>query len=179
MRYSHMLAASASLASSNAWKLLVASYKAPSEVAGPVRTLEYHPETSSLNITYTSHDCGTMPSWLEMSSCGRIVTCVDEAIPGSLTMLSIKTNGGLEKLSSTNTLGGPVSSQYFNNESAVALAHVCLSDQGKPSHDLTSPRSTIHQPYRRSQLETARFCPCRISLLTFQVRILSGRTPRK
>jgi hypothetical protein len=129
MRYGNMLVATASLATSNAWRLLVASYKAPSEVAGAVRTLEYHPETSLLNITHISHACGSMPSWLEISSCGRTVTCVDEAIPGSLTMLSIKANGSLDKLSSTNTLGGPVSSQYFNDETAVALAHVCLGDQ--------------------------------------------------
>ncbi|KAF2034429.1 putative isomerase YbhE [Setomelanomma holmii] len=64
-----------------------------------------------------------MPSWLELSLDVRTAICVDEAIPGGLNKLNIRADGSIEKEFSVVTLGGPVSSQIFNNASAIALAH--------------------------------------------------------
>jgi hypothetical protein len=107
-------------------KLLVASYGPDANTTGAVQTLELGLNTTSLNVTHTNRDCGALPSWLDISSCdkGSTVTCVNEGAPGSMTMLSAKADGSLEKLYNTSTLAGPVSSGYFGDDGAVALAHV-------------------------------------------------------
>jgi hypothetical protein len=120
-----LLIALTNLVTANAFRLLVASYKPEnSNTTGAIQTLEFGRKNASFSITHTSQNCGSLPSWLDISSCGRIVTCVDEGTPGSLTMLTVKSNGSLRVSSTTSTLGGPVSDSYFNNGSAVALAHV-------------------------------------------------------
>ncbi|KAH7078544.1 3-carboxymuconate cyclase [Paraphoma chrysanthemicola] len=123
MKNRKVLAAIVAIAPASAWKLIVASYNAPSEPLGTVRLLDYQKNTGALNVVATSRDCGIMPTWLDLSSGGSTVTCVDEGVPGSLNLLNINANGSLSKLSSVTTLGGPVSSQFYDDSSAVGLAH--------------------------------------------------------
>jgi hypothetical protein len=112
------------LASTHAFKLLVASYKPDNGTTGALQTLEFDNSTSSLHVAHINQDCGALPSWLDLSSNRSTVTCVDESDPGGMTTLSIKSDGSLQKLCNTSTLGGPVSNAFYNNASALALAHV-------------------------------------------------------
>ncbi|KAF1913547.1 Lactonase, 7-bladed beta-propeller-domain-containing protein [Ampelomyces quisqualis] len=111
--------------STQAFQLLVSSYKSENTTVGALQTLEYSSgkNTSGLRITHTNTDCGSSPSWLELSSDGNTVTCINEGDPGSLTLLDVQCDGSLKMLSNTSTLGGPVSGSFFNNGSAIGLAH--------------------------------------------------------
>jgi hypothetical protein len=111
------------LASAQAFKLLVSSYKPDNGTAGALQTLEFDNSTS-LDVTHTNQDCGAQSSWLDLTANRSTVICIDESDPGGMTSLSIKSDGSLQKIFNTSTLGGPVSNAFFNNGSAVALAHV-------------------------------------------------------
>jgi 6-phosphogluconolactonase (cycloisomerase 2 family) len=113
-----------SLVSAHAIKLLVASYKPENGTLGALQTLAFKHHNASLHVTHTNHDCGALPSWLDVSPDGSTVTCVNEADPGSLTTFDVQCGGSLEVVSNTSTPGGPVSNVYFGNGSAVAVAHV-------------------------------------------------------
>jgi hypothetical protein len=112
------------LASTQAFKLLVSSSRADNGTVGALQTLEFDNSTS-LKVAYTNNDCGAASSWLELSSNRSVVTCIDESAPGGgMTALNIKSDGSLQKAFNTSTLGGPVSNAFFNDDSAVAVAHV-------------------------------------------------------
>lgn len=112
------------LPSTHAFTLLVSSYKAPNVTLGTLQTLTYDYCTASLDVTSSSRECGALPSWLELSSDRSSVTCVNENDPGSLTLFNINDRGGLQKVSNTSTLGGPVSATYYGNGTGLAVAHV-------------------------------------------------------
>lgn len=114
----------ASTVPASAFKLLLASYGPGTGQAGAVQILAHNEYSASLNVVQTSQQCGALPTWLDMSMGTNRITCTDESEPGSLNMLSIQPNGTIARLSSAPTLNGPVSSIYFNNNSAVAVAHV-------------------------------------------------------
>lgn len=113
--------------STQAFQLLVSSYKSENTTLGALQTLKYSSDnknSSALRITHTNNDCGTNPSWLELSPDGSTVTCVNEGDPGSLTLLEVQCDGSVKMLANTSTLGGPVSAAYFNDGKAVGIAHV-------------------------------------------------------
>jgi hypothetical protein len=114
------------LLSASAFKLLAASYGPDANTTGAIQTLESSTNTTFLNVTHTNRDCGSLPSWLDVSRYkgGSVVTCVNEGTPGGMTMLNAKHDGSLEKVYNTSTPAGPVSHGYFGDEGAVALAHV-------------------------------------------------------
>jgi hypothetical protein len=114
------------LTSTHALKLLVSSYGTSYGLPGSLQTLSLSNGSNNLQVTSTSQDCGSLASWLELSPDKSTVLCVDEFVPGSLTLLSIKKDGKLQMLSNASTPGGPVSSVFFGSEKkrAVALAHV-------------------------------------------------------
>jgi hypothetical protein len=118
------------IAYTQAFKLLVSSYKADNGSVGALQTLESDNSTS-LKVAHTNNDCGAAPSWLELSSNRSTVTCIDESVPGGMTMLSIKSDGSVQKAFNTSTLGGPVSNAFYNNASAVAVAHVSRPEKAK------------------------------------------------
>jgi hypothetical protein len=117
------------LASTHASKLLVASYKPYNGTTGALQTLEFDEGNSSLQLTHTNQECGALPSWLDLSPNGSTVTCIDENDPGGMTLLSINSDGSLERSFNTSVLGGPVSNVYYNNASAVAIAHVSKEEK--------------------------------------------------
>lgn len=113
-------------ASTDAVQLLVASYGPKYGETGAIQTLDLQVNDNDavLKNTSTNLDCGTKPSWLDVSSTDRTALCVNEDdIAGGLIVLTIKPDGSLEKKTNATTLGGPVSSVRYNNGSAVALAH--------------------------------------------------------
>ena len=115
--------------------LLVASYKPNNGNTGAIQTLKLNlgsgsdNRSNTLEVIHENHDCGSQPTWLDMSLGDDLVACLDEAaapLHGGLNVLRIKSDGSLEKVSSTRVLDGPVSIIPYNDESAVALAHVCI-----------------------------------------------------
>jgi hypothetical protein len=117
--------------STHAFQLLVSSYRSENTTSGALQTLEYKND-SSLHVTHTNNDCGPSPSWLELSSDGSTVTCINEGAPGSLTLLEVSCDGSLKMLANASTLGGPVSGAFFNDDKAIGLAHVRLSSPISP-----------------------------------------------
>ncbi|EAT91856.2 hypothetical protein SNOG_00361 [Parastagonospora nodorum SN15] len=115
------------ITSSHALKLIISSYgPQPYGSPGTISTLVHTNGTSSLEVTQKNQDCGSQSSWLEVSPDKTKVLCVDEFNPtGSITMLSLDSEGKLTKLSNASTLGGPVSSAFFGkDDSSIALAHI-------------------------------------------------------
>ena len=109
--------------SATAEKLWASSY------AGTVSALELNGK--SLKAVSSSTDCGKYPAWLALDK-GRnlqkpVLYCVNEGWdpPAGFSSLSVSGNK-LTKISSLSTLGGPVSSEFYNQgqgKGAVALAH--------------------------------------------------------
>jgi 6-phosphogluconolactonase (cycloisomerase 2 family) len=115
------------ITSSHALKLIISAYgPQPYGSPGTISTLVHTNGTSSLEVTQRNQDCGSQSSWLEVSPDKTKVLCVDEFNPtGSITMLSLDSEGKLTKLSNASTLGGPVSSAFFGkDDKSIALAHV-------------------------------------------------------
>jgi hypothetical protein len=113
------------LTSTHALKLLVSSYGPAAGKSGSLQTLSSGTD-NALKVTSTNQDCGTLASWLELSSDKKTVTCVNENDPGSLTMLSVNGDGSLKKVAGSSALGGPVSSAFYGS-GKIALAHVSIS----------------------------------------------------
>ncbi|KAF1841428.1 3-carboxymuconate cyclase, partial [Cucurbitaria berberidis CBS 394.84] len=115
-----------------AYQLLVASYKPDTSDTGAIQTLKLSlgltsdNSSNTLKIVHENHDCGSQPTWLDISLGNNLVACLDEAassLHDGLIIFKIKLDGSLEKVSSTSVFGGPVSMITYNNKSAVALAH--------------------------------------------------------
>jgi 6-phosphogluconolactonase (cycloisomerase 2 family) len=117
----------ASLSPTQALKLLASSYGPSYGLAGSMQTLSLSSgSNSTLSVTSTNQDCGSNPSWLEVSTDKKTILCTNEADPaGSVTLLSADKNGKLKKLSNATTVAGGVSSVVFGraDTQAVALAH--------------------------------------------------------
>jgi hypothetical protein len=126
-----LLVALATIGQAAAGRLLVASYGNETH-AGVLQTLELPPGTSenssqAMKVTHESRECGTLPTWLDVSLGRDTVLCLDEKATGAnLTRLSVGSDGSLSKVSSSSVLGGAVASASYNNGSALALAHVCI-----------------------------------------------------
>ncbi|RAR07005.1 3-carboxymuconate cyclase [Stemphylium lycopersici] len=123
-----LLAALAVFGSATAERLLVASYGNQTHL-GTIATLELLPSTGKgssreLKVIHESQDCGSLPTWLDVSLGPNTVICLDEAATdANMTTLSVEPDGSLKKVASVGALGGAVSLQSYNDKSAVALAH--------------------------------------------------------
>jgi hypothetical protein len=116
----------ASAIPTNAFKLLVASNGPKWGELGAVQILQSSSNSSALDIIHTNTDCGAIPTWLDITLDGGRFTCADEFNPvGGLAMLRLNPDDTITKLSNISALAGPVSSAFFNDKKAVALAHVC------------------------------------------------------
>lgn len=107
----------------NAFKLLLTSYGPAWQQAGAVDVLEMG-DGGKLTATHRNQGCGAWPTWSDISLGKGLISCVDEMEPGSLNMLQIQPNGDIKNLSSVSTIGGPVSTHFYNDKSAIAIAHV-------------------------------------------------------
>ncbi|KAF2021925.1 YkgB protein [Aaosphaeria arxii CBS 175.79] len=120
----------ASLATSaSAVKLWVSSYAPEGSTVGAVSTLEFTPGVGggSLKTLSENKECGSAPTWLDLAIGGSRIVCTNEGwqdAAATLNTLLINSDGSLTKSSTTNLpFQGPVSTQFFNNNGAVAVAH--------------------------------------------------------
>lgn len=129
----------AALASSaQAVKLYVSSYADDGQKLGNVRTFELtqglgsyshghrtgHANAVTVTKIATNQECGSAPSWLELS--GKTLYCVDEGFQtpnASLNTLTVAADGSLKRIAEIDTIQGPVANQFYNQRGAVALAH--------------------------------------------------------
>ncbi|CAE7205499.1 hypothetical protein PTNB73_07137 [Pyrenophora teres f. teres] len=112
----------------SAERLLLASYGTGSS-AGAIQTLEFQPGADNntsrkLGVIHENHDCGGLPTWLDMSLGAARLFCVDESSANAnFTTLSVESDGSVKKTSRGSALPGAVSLATYNNKSALALAH--------------------------------------------------------
>lgn len=111
--------------SATAAKLLVSGFAKTEGTNGTVLTLDY----PSLKIVSTNSKIGPQPTWLDTTlyKSNGLVLGLDEAWAtadkAGLYSLKKAANGGLDVVSFATILGGPVSTQFYNKNSAVAIAH--------------------------------------------------------
>jgi 6-phosphogluconolactonase (cycloisomerase 2 family) len=115
------------LGSASAVKLYVSNY-ATTGPNGSVTTLNFSPGVGAARLEAVSanSDCGSEPTWLDNSVSSSKLYCVDEGwlTPNaSLNTLSIGADGKLTRVGKVDTIQGPVSTQFYNKNAAVALAH--------------------------------------------------------
>ncbi|PSN70363.1 putative isomerase YbhE [Corynespora cassiicola Philippines] len=129
MALNRLLLASLATSAASATKLWVTSYAAPNEPLGKITTLELSANgnsVSTLSTLSTNQECGSAPTWLDLSLGNGRIVCVDEgfATPNaSIVTLEIAADGSLTAVGKADTIQGPVSTQFYNNNTAVALAH--------------------------------------------------------
>lgn len=125
----------ASLATSaSAVKLLVTSYAGGGAPNGTIFTLDFTPgladghaaASASIKTIATNSECNSAPTWLDLSLGGNKVVCLDEGFAtanATILTLTMQSDGSLKTIHSAPTIQGPVSTQFYNKNSAVALAH--------------------------------------------------------
>lgn len=122
------------VSTASAVKLFVASYTPDGGNLGAIQTLELTPglgegaynSSASLKSVAKNEECKSAPSWLDLSLGGGKIVCVDEgfATPNAtLVTLTINADGSLKSTSQVDTIQGPVATKFYNNNTAVALAH--------------------------------------------------------
>jgi 6-phosphogluconolactonase (cycloisomerase 2 family) len=120
--------------SASAVKLYVASYADPAKnPLGSVTTLELTlglgsengSSSATLKNVGTNLECGTQPTWLDKSPGDGKIYCLNEGFtpPATLNTLTKNADGSLTSIAKISTIDGPVSTQFYNQNSAVALAH--------------------------------------------------------
>jgi 6-phosphogluconolactonase (cycloisomerase 2 family) len=112
----------------SATKLLVSGYGAGAPVNGSVLTLELSTDKSSLKTVSDFTKMGPQPTWLDTDLYkSGMVLGLDEAWAtektGGLYSLKKGTDGTFNVAGFATVLGGPVSTQFYNNNTAVAIAH--------------------------------------------------------
>ncbi|KAF2741353.1 3-carboxy-cis,cis-mucoante lactonizing enzyme [Polyplosphaeria fusca] len=117
--------------STSAVKLYISSYADEGATLGKIRTFDLAlglggrvRPAASLKALSENQNCGSAPSWLEIS--GRTLYCIDEGFQtpnASLNTLTINGDGSLKSVAKVDTIQGPVANQFYNKKAAVALAH--------------------------------------------------------
>ncbi|KAF2703925.1 3-carboxy-cis,cis-mucoante lactonizing enzyme [Pleomassaria siparia CBS 279.74] len=120
----------------SATRLYVSSYAPPNATFGAVTTLEFEPGLGSgaLKTTSENHECGSAPTWLDdtfnngfiYSLNNVFIYCVDEGFTtpnASLNTLKKGTDGSLKSVAKLDIIQGPVSTQFYNENKAMAVAH--------------------------------------------------------
>lgn len=111
--------------SATAARLLVSGFAKVDGTNGTILALDY----PSLEIASTNAKIGPQPTWLDptLYRSHGLVLGLDEAWAtadkAGLYSLKKAANGGLDVVSFAAVLGGPVSTQFYNKNSAVAIAH--------------------------------------------------------
>lgn len=118
MRVSPLLSLAASATATN---LFVSSYN------GKITTLSLTESSGSYTLTqtHTSDACGGSPSWLQIDTSRNLLFCVNEgfsAVNGSISSLSINTDGSLSQISTLDTPAGAVNSAYYADSRGLAIA---------------------------------------------------------
>ncbi|KAF2007543.1 putative isomerase YbhE [Amniculicola lignicola CBS 123094] len=113
-------------------KLFITSYAGEGSTLGKVTTLELKPGLVSLRVpsadlmsTRVNEQCGSAPTWLDLTD-KKFVFCVDEGFQtpnASINTLEKNADGSLKSVGKVDTIQGPVSTQFYNKNAAVALAH--------------------------------------------------------
>lgn len=117
------LVLSLAVASTSATNLYVSSYN------NKITTLSLTQDSSSrsyaLSETHTSSACPDSPSWLQIDTTRSLLFCVNEGfntVNGSISSLSISSDGSLSEINVLDTPPGPVNSAYFANRRGLAIA---------------------------------------------------------
>lgn len=82
----------------------------------------------ALTIKSINKECGSAPTWLDKTfkDSNSILFCVDEGWQtpnASINTLKISADGSLKSIAKIDTIQGPVSTQFYNKNKALALAH--------------------------------------------------------
>ncbi|KAF2788616.1 putative isomerase YbhE [Melanomma pulvis-pyrius CBS 109.77] len=114
--------------SAAATKLYITSYAPPNATVGAVTTLELSPGLGqgALKSVAANNECGSAPTWLDDTLGNDVIFCVDEGFQtpnASINTLKINADGSLKSIAKVDTIQGPVSTQFFNKNKALALAH--------------------------------------------------------
>ncbi|KAF2241703.1 putative isomerase YbhE [Trematosphaeria pertusa] len=82
--------------------------------------------SAALTAVSKNTQCASAPSWLDLSLGGGKVVCIDEGFTGpngTIFTLTADAAGKLSAIHSSLTISGPVATKFYNNNTAVALAH--------------------------------------------------------
>jgi 6-phosphogluconolactonase (cycloisomerase 2 family) len=121
----------AALASSaSAVRLFATTYAAEGAKDGVISTLEFQPGdgqgAASLKSVAQNTECGSAPTWMDISLDNGLLYCLDEgwATPNaSINTLQIAEDGSLKRIKTLDTIQGPVTIQFYNDNKAMVLAH--------------------------------------------------------
>ncbi|KAH7126970.1 3-carboxymuconate cyclase [Dendryphion nanum] len=125
----HKLLLAASLASSvSAARLYVSSYAANSSTVGKVTTLDLKNGLGAASLIKLSEnsESGSNPTWLDASPDDGNIYVINEGWfdpLASITSLKKGKDGKLTKFAKIDIVQGPVSSQFYNKNKNVAVAH--------------------------------------------------------
>jgi len=110
-------------------RLWVTSYAAPDTPNGLVSTLELTPGLGegALKSVAKNSECGSAPTWLDNTFRHKgTLLCLDEgwATPNaSLNPLKINNDGSLKSVGNITLIQGPVTTTFYNDNKALAVAH--------------------------------------------------------
>lgn len=106
-----------------------ATYLYVSSYSGVVTTLNLSKDSNGTSLTAVASDsqCGSSPSWLELTEDGTLF-CVDEGFAtwpnGTLSTYSTNADGSIELLHAEITINGAVSTVHYGaGGNGVAMAH--------------------------------------------------------
>lgn len=125
----HKLLLAATLASSaSAVKLYVSSYAANDKAQGKVTTLDLKNGLGGASLVKLSEnsEAGSNPTWIDQSPDDGNIYVLNEGWfdpLASITSLKKGKDGKLTKIAKIDIVQGPVSSQFYNKNKAVAVAH--------------------------------------------------------
>ena len=107
----------------------LATFLYVSSYSGTITTLslnQNHNGTYSLTQVAVNTGSAPNPSFLTLDKTKGVVYCVDEGLSvpnGTLALYATSRVGALTQVSHQVTLGGPVHSTTYNNDSALVAAH--------------------------------------------------------
>ncbi|KAK4134240.1 extracellular aldonolactonase [Trichocladium antarcticum] len=132
--------------------LYVAAYPADGEAAGKLTTFKL--DKSSLQSVAASDDCGPFPTWLTQAN--DVLYCINAArgstAGGVISSLKIGADGSVTKLGSIGTIGDPVNTVAYGEDShGLAMAHyegggIAIFDVADPSNITTIQAEVFDTP---------------------------------
>jgi len=113
-----------------------------------VSTLDLNPGLGqgALTVKSVNRECGSAPTWLDTTfkDSNNILYCVDEGWQtpnASINTLKIAADGSLKSVAKIDTIQGPVSTQFYNKNKALALAH--YGGSAISTYTLSSDKTTF------------------------------------
>lgn len=114
----------------SAVRLYATTYAGPNAQLGTVQSLDFVPglakNAGQLKALSQNTECGSAPTWLDHTLGGNLLYCVDEGWQtpnASINTLTINADGSLKRIAELPIIQGPVSTQFYNGNKALALAH--------------------------------------------------------